>query len=246
MATQIVPMLDAKVDDSIVGPNLKTKLISKDGVEFVVTRRQAFVAGLLKQALEDDIRADEVKLGGIDSKTLEIIVKYLTTVADGTVLPDVAKPLRSKNMCDVTDEKSATFIDALYKRQELYDLMLGANYMEVKPLVSLTAAKIASLIKGQPLEEIKGLLDPKGNHKAPVIVTKAVVPAAAPAAVPDVQQKVADKDSKDSKDVEMHPSSSSSSSSSAISVNINKQTGEQKVSLINSAPIPKVQSMDDD
>ena len=33
--------------------------------------------------------------------------------------------------------------------------MLAANYLDIKPLLKLGSAKIASLIKGKPIEEIR-------------------------------------------------------------------------------------------
>ncbi len=43
-------------------------------------------------------------------------------------------------------------------RAQLYDLILAANYMDIKSLLHLGCAKVASLIKGQPLEKIKEIL----------------------------------------------------------------------------------------
>lgn len=72
----------------------------------------------------------------------------------------IEKPLRSKIMKDVVkDPWDAVFIDKIGEnRQQLYDLILAANYMDVKSLLHLGCAKVASLIKGQPLEKIKDIL----------------------------------------------------------------------------------------
>jgi len=74
--------------------------------------------------------------------------------------PIIEKPLRSKVMKEVVkDEWDAIFIDKIGdNRQQLYDLILAANYMDVKSLLHLGCAKVASLIKGQPLEKIKEIL----------------------------------------------------------------------------------------
>ena len=80
----------------------------------------------------------------------------------------VEKPLRSKVMKDVCkDPFDAEFVNRVHDSglQNLYDLILAANYMDVKPLLHLGCAKVASLIKGEPLEKIKDILstgDPKG------------------------------------------------------------------------------------
>lgn len=62
----------------------------------------------------------------------------------GVEPPVIEKPLRSKLMREVCKDKwDATFIDELaVKRQVLYDLILAANYMEVKSLLHLGCAKV--------------------------------------------------------------------------------------------------------
>jgi len=76
----------------------------------------------------------------------------------GVEPPIIEKPLRSKLMKDVCKDKwDAEFIDNIgNNRQQLYDLILAANYMDVKSLLHLGCAKVASLIKGQPLEKNQG------------------------------------------------------------------------------------------
>ena len=64
----------------------------------------------------------------------------------------------------VKDSWDADFIDGIApNRQALYDLILAANYMDIKSLLHLGCAKVASLIKGQPLEKIKDILSPVAN-----------------------------------------------------------------------------------
>lgn len=64
-------------------------------------------------------------------------------------------------------QADADYIDKIGEnRQRLYDLILGANYMDIKSLLHLGCAKVASLIKGQPLDKIKEILDPKQSQSA--------------------------------------------------------------------------------
>merc|ERR1711998_705567 len=82
----------------------------------------------------------------------------------GTEPAIIDKPLRNKKMSEnVKDKWDAPFIDGITEKskQALYDLILAANYMDIKALLHLGCAKVASLIKGQPLEKIKDILDPK-------------------------------------------------------------------------------------
>ena len=39
------------------------------------------------------------------------------------------------------------------------EIILGANYMNIKPLLELTSAKIASITKGKKTEEIRKLFN---------------------------------------------------------------------------------------
>jgi len=118
----------------------------------------------VKTSLETDADAAEVPIPGVKGEILAKIVEYVNYhkgVDPG--IPD--KPLRSKIMKEVCSQHpwDADFIDAIgAQRQLLYDVILGANYMDIKSLLHLGCAKVASLIKGVPLNKIKNILDP--NH----------------------------------------------------------------------------------
>lgn len=63
----------------------------------------------------------------------------------GTEPPIIEKPLRSKIMKDVCkDTWDADFIDKIQTEggnQQLYDIILAANYMDIKSLLHLGCAK---------------------------------------------------------------------------------------------------------
>eukprot|EP00343_Euplotes_focardii_P006879 CAMPEP_0205821096 /NCGR_PEP_ID=MMETSP0206-20130828/5163_1 /ASSEMBLY_ACC=CAM_ASM_000279 /TAXON_ID=36767 /ORGANISM="Euplotes focardii, Strain TN1" /LENGTH=176 /DNA_ID=CAMNT_0053116319 /DNA_START=56 /DNA_END=586 /DNA_ORIENTATION=- len=135
------------------------KLTSKDGKDFEVERKNANIATLVKTSLDADASATEVPIPGVKSDVLELVIEYMNQ-HKGVEPPIIEKPLRSKIMKDVCkDPWDADFIDRIgNNRQQLYDLILAANYMDVKSLLHLGCAKVASLIKGQPLEKIKDIL----------------------------------------------------------------------------------------
>jgi S-phase kinase-associated protein 1 len=149
------------LDDDASGSK-QLKLNSKDGKAFPVERKHAFISNLIKTGLENDDKADEFPVPGVTAPILEKVVEYMSH-HKGTEPPIIEKPLRSKVMRDVCQDKwDAEFIDRIGEtRQVLYDLILAANYMDIKGLLHLGCAKVASLIKGQPLEKIKEILDPK-------------------------------------------------------------------------------------
>jgi len=141
------------------------KLVSKDKKEFNIKEKKwAFVSTLVKTSLENDENATEVPIPGVTGPILEKVVEYMDH-HKGVEPPIIEKPLRSKVLKDVCSDKwDAEYIDKIGdNRQQLYDLILAANYMDIKSLLHLGCAKVASLIKGQPLEKIKEILDPKGG-----------------------------------------------------------------------------------
>lgn len=135
------------------------KLVSKDKKEFTVDRNCAMISALVKTSLDTDTSATEVPVPGVDSKCMAEIVAYMKH--HNGVDPDIIeKPLRSKVLKDICKDKwDADFIDRIGEdRQHLYDMILAANYMDIRSLLHLGCAKVASLLKGQPLEQIKEIL----------------------------------------------------------------------------------------
>jgi ribosomal protein L12E/L44/L45/RPP1/RPP2 len=165
------------------------KLVSKDKKEFDVERKHAFVSTLVKTSLDTDSTATEVPIPGVSSAILAEVITYMNH-HKGVEPPIVEKPLRSKVMKDVCkDPFDADFIDRIGEnRQALYDLILAANYMDIKSLLHLGCAKVASLIKGQPLEKIKDILS-VGTTAAAASGTAA---ATATAATDKKEEKKAD------------------------------------------------------
>lgn len=63
------------------------------------------------------------------------------------------QPLKSANMAEVVQEWYANFTNV--EQEVLFELILAANYMDIKPLLDLTCAAVASMIKGKTPEEIR-------------------------------------------------------------------------------------------
>jgi len=140
-------------------------LVSKDGDKFIVPRRIANQTKLISTALENDEKVTEIPIPGISSSILKLVIEFLeirdTWVQQkGSEPKKIDKPLRSKSMKDVVDNKEeADYIDRIgNNRQQLYDLILAANYIDIDSLLHLGCAKVASLIKGEPIEKIKDIL----------------------------------------------------------------------------------------
>jgi len=135
------------------------QLVSKDKKEFKVEKKWAAISALVKTTLEQESTATSVPILSVSSSTLTQVVEYMSH-HKGTEPPIVSKPLRVKEMkLACSDPWDATFIDAIGETpQQLYDLILAANYMDVKSLLHLACCKVAHLVKGQPVEKIREIL----------------------------------------------------------------------------------------
>ena len=128
------------------------KLVTKDGKELEITKKQAELSELLKQAINDYPKEVSFPLNEIDEKNGEKIKEFLTHF-DGVAPAEIEKPLTSNDMKTLTDEWSANFVDKM-PLEDLVNLTVAANYMGINSLLDLCCAKIASLCKDKSEDEI--------------------------------------------------------------------------------------------
>ena len=128
------------------------KLVTKDGKEIEITKKQAELSELLKSAINDYPKETSFPLNEIDEKNCEKIKEYLAHL-DGVTPAEIEKPITSNDMKNLTDEWSANFVDKM-PLEDLVNLTVAANYMGISSLLDLCCAKIASLCKDKSEEEI--------------------------------------------------------------------------------------------
>ena len=163
--SETILSLDAPVTEEII------TIISNDNVEYNVVKNYLTISNFLNNALELDTEDNKINVD-IKSSILTNIITYIE-YHKGIPGKIPEQPLRSKNLKDVIDEWDADFINNIsgkedtdpVKRQALYDLINACNYLDMKCLLHIGCAKIASLIKGQPIEKIKDILACKDDKK---------------------------------------------------------------------------------
>ena len=79
---------------------------------------------------------------------LEKVIEFCRHIKDNAV-PEIEKPLRSTDMATVVDAWYANFINV--EKEMLLELMIASDYLEIKPLLELCCAKIASIIKNKSI-----------------------------------------------------------------------------------------------
>ena len=128
------------------------KLVTKDGKEIELSKKDAELSELLKAAINDNPKESSFPLNELDEKSGEKIKEYLSHF-NGTAPPEIEKPITSNEMKNLTDEWSANFVDKM-TMEELVNLTVAANYMGINSLLDLCCAKVASLCKDKDEKEI--------------------------------------------------------------------------------------------
>jgi len=138
-------------------PTMITLVASDNETTFDVALNHVKMSKLVCNIVEGDSAATRIQVKQVDGDTLGQIVKYINH-HKGTEPAEIAKPIRSVKMEKIVEDPwDAEFINNLPKRA-LFQLILGANYMDCKSLLHLGCAKVATMIKGKSPEEIKQIL----------------------------------------------------------------------------------------
>jgi S-phase kinase-associated protein 1 len=131
-------------------------LISSEGTSFNILVDRAMMSELVKTAYDEDAGEDgapqDIPLPNLTTSILDAVVKFINQYATDPMTP-VEKPLKSASVRDMVQEWYATFINL--PQEQIFELMLAANYLDLKPLLDLTCAAIALKIKGRTPDEIK-------------------------------------------------------------------------------------------
>ena len=128
------------------------KLVTKEGKEIEITKKQAELSELLKGAISEYPNETSFPLNEIDEKNAEKIKEFLTHF-NGVPPAEIEKPITSNEMKNLTDEWSVNFIDKM-PLEDLVNLTVASNHMGINSLLDLCCAKIATLCKDKSEEEI--------------------------------------------------------------------------------------------
>jgi S-phase kinase-associated protein 1 len=103
--------------------------------------------------VEDSGADEEIPLPNVKTAILSKVLDYCKFHKDAPPA-EIQKPLKSANLaeCGVI-EWDVEFVEV--EQEILFELILAANYLDIKALLDLTCAKVASTIKGKSPEEIR-------------------------------------------------------------------------------------------
>nr|ACR38888.1 SKP1 [Apopellia endiviifolia (species B)]ACR38897.1 SKP1 [Apopellia endiviifolia (species B)] len=127
----------------------KVKLKSSDDEMFEVEDVVAFESQTVKNMIEDTGTENAIPLPNVSSKILSKVIEYCKFHVETQKAAD-DKPVATEDEIKTWD---AEFVKV--DQATLFDLILAANYLNIKNLLDLTCQTVADMIKGKTPEEIR-------------------------------------------------------------------------------------------
>ncbi|KIK54310.1 hypothetical protein GYMLUDRAFT_77159 [Collybiopsis luxurians FD-317 M1] len=124
---------------------------SSEGEDFTVEKDVAFCSLLLRNILEDiGPSSDPIPLPNVSTAALKKVLEYCT-IHCGEEPPDPDE--------DDTRKREITFNDwecqfIAVDQEFLFEIILAANYLDIKGLIDLGCKQLALMIQGKSTEEI--------------------------------------------------------------------------------------------
>ncbi|KAJ1342412.1 hypothetical protein BSLG_003037 [Batrachochytrium salamandrivorans] len=133
-------------------------LSSQDNQLFKVRQEIAERSMLLKNILEDlgDTSDTTIPLPNVSGRILQKVVEYCTHHKDDPQPPpsDIKEDFDTiRRRADDISEWDTQFINI--ENDDIFELILAANYMDIKPLLDLGCMTVANRIRGKSPEEIR-------------------------------------------------------------------------------------------
>lgn len=136
----------------------RVKLRSSDDEMFEVDEAVAFESQAVKNMIEDTGKDAVIPLPNVSSKILAKVIEYCKYHVDNQKGATDDKPAASEDDIKAWD---ADFVKV--DQATLFDLILAANYLNIKNLLDLTCQTVADMIKGKTPEEIRKTFNIKND-----------------------------------------------------------------------------------
>lgn len=127
-------------------------LESSDNKQFKVDKEVAKKSILIKNMLEDigEDNDEPIILHNVNEKVLELVIEWCKHHKDDK--EDDKEDEQEKRTIDI-DEWDQKFMEV--DQETLFDIILAANYLDIKHLLNIGCKTVANMIKGKSAEEIR-------------------------------------------------------------------------------------------
>ncbi len=128
-------------------PNIT--LISADGEEFKIERKIAECSVLIKNFIEDLGDNEIIPVGGVKSNILKKVIEWCDHHQDDK--PPVEDE-RDKKLAEVGEWDQKFF---QLDQKMLFEIILAANYLNIKKLLDAGCKTVANMMKGKTAEQLR-------------------------------------------------------------------------------------------
>ncbi|ESN98740.1 hypothetical protein HELRODRAFT_67291 [Helobdella robusta] len=142
------------------------KLQSSDNdifpVDIEIAKQSVMIKTMLEDLVTDDSDEEPVPLPNVNGSILKRVIQWCTYHKDDPPTPDDddAKDKRTDDICSWDQE----FLKV--DQGTLFELILAANYLDIKGLLDVTCKTVANMIKGKTPEEIRKTFNIKNDFTA--------------------------------------------------------------------------------
>ena len=149
---------------------MQIKLQSSEGESFPVDVEIAKKSVTIKTMLEDlgieeEETDNQVPLPNVTSPILKKVIEWATQHRDDPPPPEEDENTPKANVGNVAiPEWDRDFLAEIQKDQSvLFELILAANYLDIKGLLDVTCLSVANMIKGKTPKEIRTTFNIKND-----------------------------------------------------------------------------------
>ncbi|CAN0914029.1 SKP1-like protein 4, partial [Linum grandiflorum] len=150
----------------------KYTLKSSDGETFEVSEAVATKSNMLKNMIDDlvDCSNDPIPLANVTGQVIAKVIEYCNKHVEEEAKEDgsggyVFTLSEGESSNKSLTEWDGSFVKELRQDQDmLFDVILAANYMDIKGLFDLTCKEVAEMMKGKDVEEIRKIFHIKNDY----------------------------------------------------------------------------------
>ncbi|KAM3703501.1 hypothetical protein ACB098_04G099700 [Castanea mollissima] len=137
----------------------KITLRSSDGEAFEVEEKVATESQTIKHMIEDDY--SEIPLPNVASNILTLVIEYCKKHVEAGN-PETSYCSENEKSDDPLAAWDAEFVKV--DQNTLFDLIVAANYLNIKGLLDLTCKTVADMMRGKTIEEIRHVFHIKNDY----------------------------------------------------------------------------------
>lgn len=131
-------------------------IVTKDGDNLTMPKDVAKINRLFESIIEEGYDGElQIPAPMVATKDMAKVIEFCIYY-DANPFPPIRKPIQSKFENIVEDTWYNHFLSI--SRNDLFDLIMAANYLDNQPLLDIACTKVATIIKGKSPTEIREFL----------------------------------------------------------------------------------------